>query len=173
MLQSTDGIGRIQERSSLALSGDSIVGIARCPAARSNWSHTLRLTSTHVKEAVMEAPETSTLGSSAAPRPTRVIWASHLAVWLLAGLAARLSRTGSMLELHATGRDGAELAPEHVRQILTAPTTEFKAISLAGVLAALILALAIWKPSPRPLRWLTLALTVACVFIYLAGYGVG
>ena len=115
----------------------------------------------------------SGLTPSAAPRTPRIIWASHLAVWLLAVLAARLSRTGSMLELHATGRNGAELAPEHVRQILTAPTTEFKAIALIGVLAAVILALAIWTPSPRPLRWLTLAVTLACLLIYLAGYGVG
>ena len=74
---------------------------------------------------------------TAAPRMSRATWASHVAVWILAGLAARLSRTGSMLELHTTGRNGAELTPEHVRQILTAPTTEFKAISLIGVLAAL------------------------------------
>jgi hypothetical protein len=78
-----------------------------------------------------------------------------------------------MLELHATGRNGAELAPEHLRQILTAPTTEFKAISVIGVLAALILALALWKQSPPLLRWATLALTVGCVLIHVAGYGVG
>lgn len=114
-----------------------------------------------------------TTSHTASPRTPRIVWVSHVAVWLLAVLGARLSRTGSMLELHTTGRNGAELAPEHVRQILTAPTTEFKAISLVSVLAALILALALWKQSPRVLRWSTLALTVACVLIYVAGYGVG
>jgi hypothetical protein len=103
----------------------------------------------------------------------RAIWASHVAVWLLAGLAARLSRTGSVLELHISGRDGAELAPDHVRQILTAPTTEFKLISLVGVGTALVLALVLWKPSPRPLRWITVAVTFICALIYLAGYGIG
>lgn len=105
----------------------------------------------------------------------RVIWLAHGAVWLLAGLGARLSRTGSMLELHATGRNGAELAPEHVRRILTAPTTEFKAISLVGVIAALALALALalWRHSPRALRWLTVAVTVGALLVYVAGYGVG
>jgi hypothetical protein len=98
---------------------------------------------------------------------------AHGAVWLLAVLGARLSRTGSMLEMHTTGMDGAALAPEHVRQILTAPTTEFKAIALISVLAALLLAILLWRESSRVLRWLTLAVTAACVSIYLAGYGVG
>jgi len=78
-----------------------------------------------------------------------------------------------MLELHTTGRDGAELAPDHVRHILTAPTTEFKAISLIAVLAALILGVMLWTSSPRPIRWLTLVATAVCVLIYLAGYGIG
>ena len=110
---------------------------------------------------------------TAEPRTSRILWVAHLAVWLLAGLAARLSRTGSMLELHTTGRDGAALAPEHLRQILTAPTTEFRLMSLIGVLAGLALALALWNPSPRWLRWLTLGVAVVCLLVYVAGYGVG
>ena len=101
------------------------------------------------------------------------LWVAHMAVWILAGLAARLSRTGSMLELHITGRNGAELAPQHVREILTAPTTEFKAISLAGVVAAVILAVVLWRQGARALRWLTLSMAGACLLIYLAGYGFG
>jgi hypothetical protein len=96
-----------------------------------------------------------------------------VSVWLLAGLAARLSRTGSLLELHVTGRSGAELAPEHVREILTAPTTEFKAISLVGVVAAFGLSLALRQQGPRPLRWLTIAVAAICLLIYFAGYGFG
>lgn len=76
-----------------------------------------------------------------------------------------------MLELHITGRNGAELAPEHVREILTAPTTEFKAISLVGAIAAFVQSLALWKQGPRPLRWLTIAIAAVCLLIYLAGYG--
>jgi hypothetical protein len=72
-----------------------------------------------------------TVSGTADRQALRIAWAAHLGVWLLAGLAARLSRTGSMLELHATGRGGADLAPEHVRQILTAPVTEFQLISLS------------------------------------------
>jgi hypothetical protein len=78
-----------------------------------------------------------------------------------------------MLELHITGRNGAELAPEHVREILTAPTTEFKAISLVGVIAAFVLSLALWKQAPQPLRWLTIAIAAVCLLIYVAGYGLG
>lgn len=33
--------------------------------------------------------------------------------------------------------------------------------------------LALWRHRPRALRWLTLALSIACVSILLAGYGVG
>jgi hypothetical protein len=113
------------------------------------------------------------MSGTAEPRTSRIIWAAHLAVWLPAGLAARLSRTGSMLELHTTGQAGAELAPDQVRQILTAPTTEFKLISVLGVLAAFALALVIWRPSPRHLRWFTLVVVIVCMLVYLAGYGVG
>lgn len=102
-----------------------------------------------------------------------LLWTAHSAVWLLAGLSARLSRTGSMLELHTTGRDGAALAPDHVRMILTAPTTEFKAISLTGVVAALILSMLLWRQGARILRWITPAVAMVCVLVYLVGYGVG
>jgi hypothetical protein len=78
-----------------------------------------------------------------------------------------------MLELHITGRNDAELAPEHVRQILTAPTTEFKAISLIGIIAALILAALLQKHGPRMLRLATIGIAVACGLIYVAGYGIG
>jgi len=47
----------------------------------------------------------------ASSEASRIVWVSHPVVWLLAGIGARWSRAGSMLELHATGRDGAELAP--------------------------------------------------------------
>ena len=51
---------------------------------------------------------------------------------------------------------------DHVRQILTAPTTEFKMISLIAVLAALILGLTLWKSSRRALRWFTTIPTAIC-----------
>lgn len=110
---------------------------------------------------------------SASKMPPALAWAAHAAVWLLAGLAARLSRTGSMLELHITGRNDAELAPEHVRQILTAPTTEFKALSFIGVVAGLVLAVVLRTHGPRALGWFTLALSTICVVVYLVGYGIG
>lgn len=78
-----------------------------------------------------------------------------------------------MLELHITGRQGAQLAPEHVRQILTAPTTEFKAISFVEVLAALVRALILRSRSPRWPGWLTVGVTTACAAIYVFGYGPG
>ena len=108
-----------------------------------------------------------------AQAPWLVTWTAHGAVWLLATLSARLSRVGSQLEVHITGRNGAEIAPEHLRMILTAPTTEFKAISLIGVVAALVLAGLLWKQGPRTARWLTLGITIVCAIIYVLGYGVG
>jgi len=78
-----------------------------------------------------------------------------------------------MLELHITGEDGAALAPDHVRMILTAPTTEFKAISLVGVVAALVLSALLWRHGARVLRWVTPTFAIACALVYLAGYGVG
>jgi hypothetical protein len=100
----------------------------------------------------------------------RTLWAGHIAVWLLAGLSARLSRIGSQLEMHVRGLDGAELAPEHLRRILTAPTTEFKVIALLGVLGALVLAVALWRGSPKLLRRITLAIALVAVATYAAGY---
>jgi hypothetical protein len=105
--------------------------------------------------------------------PALLTWTAHAAVWLLAGLSARLSRVGSQLEVHITGRGGAEIAPEHLRMILTAPTTEFKLISFLGVVAALVLAMLLLKHGPRGVRWLTLAVAAVCALIYLAGYGFG
>ena len=115
----------------------------------------------------------TTVPPTLAPAPRVLLWVAHLSVWLLAGLAARLSRTGSQLEVHITGRNGAELAPDHLRQILTAPTTEFKAISLIGVIAAFVLSLALSKHGPRSLRGLTIAIAAVCLVIYFAGYGFG
>lgn len=92
---------------------------------------------------------------------------------MLAALAARLSRTGSMLELHITGRDGAELAPMHVRQILTAPTTEFKAISFVGVASAVLFAVLLRRHGPILLRGVTLGIATVCALIYVMGYGMG
>jgi hypothetical protein len=91
-------------------------------------------------------------------------------VWILALLSARLSRVGSQIELHITGIDGAELAPAHLRDILTAPTTEFKAISFAGVLAAAGLAIALWSRGPRALRFLTGAIVALSIVIVAIGY---
>ncbi len=54
-----------------------------------------------------------------------------------------------------------------------AGTTEFKAISLVGVVAALMLSLWLWRQGPRVLSWITLAISVAGLFVYLAGYGIG
>lgn len=127
---------------------------------------------------VRQEPEavdlTARMPNIAAPNaPRLVIWSAHGAVWLLAGLAARLSRVGSQLELHITGRNGAELAPEHLRTILTAPTTEFKTISMIGVVAALVLSVLLWKLGPRSARWLTLGVTIVSATIYVLGYGVG
>ena len=116
---------------------------------------------------------TAALADTATSGTPRVLaWTAHVAVWVLAGLAARLSRVGSQLEVHITGRNQAELAPEHLRMILTAPTTEFKAISLIGILAALVFAVLLRKHGPRALRWFTLTLATLCALIYMAGYGV-
>jgi hypothetical protein len=98
------------------------------------------------------------------------LWAGHIAVWLLAALSARLSRVGSQLELHVRGLDGAELTPEHLRRILTAPTTEFKLVALLGVVGALILAVVLRGQSPKALRRITLAIALIAVAIYAAGY---
>ena len=103
--------------------------------------------------------------------PRGLVWVAHAAVCLLGALAARLSRTGSMLELHTTGRDGAALAPDRVRQILLAPTTEFKAVSLIGVAAAVVFAILLSRHGPSPLRWATVAITLASALVYVAGYG--
>jgi len=100
-----------------------------------------------------------------------VLWAGHFAVWLLAVLSARLSRVGSQLELHVRGLRGAEVAPEHLRQILTAPTTEFKAISFVGVVGAIVLAIALRPQSPTLLRRITLFIAATAVAIYAVGYG--
>lgn len=105
--------------------------------------------------------------------PSMLVWVAHIAVCLLGALAARLSRTGAMLELHITGHDGAALAPEHVRQILTAPTTEFKAISMVGVVTALVFAVLLRKQGPLLLRAATLTTAILSALIYVAGYGVG
>jgi NO-binding membrane sensor protein with MHYT domain len=92
-------------------------------------------------------------------------------VWILAALSARLSRVGSQVELHITGLRGAELAPDHLRQILTAPTTEFKSISFAGVLSAIAIAVVLRKQSPPLLRRITLSIAVLAFGIVAAGYG--
>jgi hypothetical protein len=44
------------------------------------------------------------------------------------------------------------------------------AISLIGVISALVLALVLLK-QPGRLRWVTLAVAAVCAIIYLAGYG--
>jgi len=103
--------------------------------------------------------------------PASLLWAGHVAVWVLALLSARLSRVGSQVELHITGLQGAELAPEHLRQILTAPTSEFKAISFAGALSALGLAIALRKESPVLLRRITLFVAGLALAIVAIGYG--
>jgi hypothetical protein len=115
----------------------------------------------------------ATPNASEVAAPRVLVWVAHMAVCLLGALAARLSRTGAMLELHITGRDGAALAPDHVRQILTAPTTEFKAISLIGVMGALLFAVLLRKQGPRGLRAATFVITAVSALIYVAGYGIG
>jgi hypothetical protein len=101
----------------------------------------------------------------------RLLWTGHVAVWLLAGLSARLSRVGAQVEAHARGLDRAQVAPEHLRQILIAPTTEFNAISLIGVSAALVLAIMLRKHSPALLRRVTTGIAVICLLMYAVGYG--
>jgi hypothetical protein len=103
--------------------------------------------------------------------PLSLLWGGHLAVWLLAALSARLSRVGSQIELHITGLKGAELAPDHLRHILTAPTTEFKAISFAGVVSAIALAVVLRKHSPALLRRITLGICILAFAIVAGGYG--
>ena len=115
--------------------------------------------------------ELVTAEASQTVAPRRLLWTAHAAVWLLALLAARLSRVGSQLEVHITGRNNAEIAPDHLRMILTAPTTEFKLVAMIGVLASLVLALLLWKPSPRALRWLTASIALIGALVYVAGYG--
>jgi len=108
----------------------------------------------------------------ATPKPPRtLLWGGHIAVWILAALSARLSRVGSQIELHITGLNGAELAPDHLRQILTAPNTEFKAISFAGVVSAVGLAIAFRRQSPVLLRRITLSVAVLAFVIVAIGYG--
>lgn len=65
---------------------------------------------------------------------------------------------------------GAELVPEHLRRILTAPTADFKMISCAGVLDAIVRAIGLCKQSPRWLRRMMVARSALALFIVLAGY---
>ena len=109
----------------------------------------------------MKEPETS----------PALLWGAHVATWVLAAFSGRLSRVGSQLELHITGMQGAELAPDHLRQILTAPTTEFKTISIAGAVSAFVLAVVLRKPSPRYLRRVTLFIAALALAIVAIGYG--
>jgi hypothetical protein len=104
-------------------------------------------------------------------KPRVLLWGGHLGVWTLAAFAARLSRVGSQIEVHIAGLNGAELAPDHLRHILTAPTTEFKTLSFTGVIPALVLAIALRAQSPRVLRWITLTIAIVCFAVVALGYG--
>jgi hypothetical protein len=109
--------------------------------------------------------------SVVAPPSRALLWGAHAAVWALAAFAGRLSRVGSQIELHITGMDNAELAPDHLRSILTAPATEFKVISFAGAIGAFVLALVLWPRSPRWLRRVTLLIASIAMGIVWMGYG--
>lgn len=100
----------------------------------------------------------------------RVLWISHVAVWILAVLSTRLSIVNAKVDMHITGRNRAELAPAHLSEVLGAPTTEFRLLALAGTVAAIGLAVALRGKSPKWLRRSTLAVSLFAGWAYLVSY---
>ncbi|HSM18497.1 MAG TPA: hypothetical protein VK845_16035 [Gemmatimonadales bacterium] len=101
----------------------------------------------------------------------RLLWVAHGSVWILAILSTRLSIVNAKVDMHITGRNRAELAPAHLREVLGGPTTEFRVLALAGTAAAVMLAMALRPGSPKWLRRATLGVSLFAAWAYLVSYG--
>lgn len=109
--------------------------------------------------------------SSTEPNTTpQGLWVAHAGIWLLAVISTRLSIVNAKVDMHITGRNRAELAPEHLRQVLGGPTTEFEILALSGTIAAVVLAVAVRGSSPKWLRRVTLVVALVPVWAYLVSY---
>ena len=100
----------------------------------------------------------------------RAKWVSHVAVWMLAVISTRLSIVNAKVDMHITGRNRAELAPAHLREVLGGPTTEFQILALCGTVAAVVLAGALRGSSPKWLWRATLGASLVAVWFYLLSY---
>lgn len=110
------------------------------------------------------------VGDQEGVRDRRVLWISHVAVWILSVLSTRLSIANAKVDMHITGRNRAELAPAHLREVLGGPTTEFRLLALAGTVAAIGLAVALRGEGPKWLRRSTLAVSLFAIWAYLVSY---
>ncbi len=107
---------------------------------------------------------------TASATPRRMLWVSHGAVWILAVVSTRLSIVNAKVDMHITGRNRAELAPAHLREVLGGPTTEFQILALVGTVAAVALAILLRPGSPTWLRRATLGVSLFAVWAYLVSY---
>lgn len=105
-----------------------------------------------------------------APRSRRTMWIAHGAVWVLSVISMRLSIVNAKVDMHITGRNRAELAPAHLREVLGGPTTEFRVLALCGTVAAIALAVLLRGGSPKWLRRATLGVTLVAAWFYFLGY---
>ncbi len=113
----------------------------------------------------MEDEPSTRAGNSLVP-----LWVAHVAVWILAGASLRLSIVNAKVDMHISGRNRAELAPAHLREVLGGPTTEFQVLALLGTIATALLALALRASSPKWLRRVTLGASLVAVWCYLLSY---
>ncbi len=109
-------------------------------------------------------------GSTQVVASRRTLWVSHVAVWVLAVISIRLSIVNAKVDMHITGRNRAELAPAHLREVLGGPTTEFQILALCGTVGAVTLAVALRGSSPKWLRRATLGASLVAVWCYLLSY---
>lgn len=98
------------------------------------------------------------------------LWLAHTAVWVLAVISMRLSIVNAKVDMHITGRNRAELAPAHLREVLGGPTTEFRVLALCGTIATVVLAVALRGSGSKWLQRATLGASLIAVWCYLVSY---
>ena len=109
-------------------------------------------------------------GDEQVSQPSRGVWVAHGAVWALAVISTRLSIVNAKVDMHITGRNRAELAPAHLREVLGGPTTEFQVLALCGTVVSITLAALLWRSTPKWLRRATMGVTLVAAWFYFLSY---